>query len=86
MCPRRLTLWLIAGLILAFNSSPALAQDAQICLDTAYRMADGATLDDAEKRAAHEACVRALAMTSSVVQKYQLQEADFDIMGTRPKN
>jgi len=38
-----------------------------------------------EKRAAHEACLRALADTSSVVQKYHLQEADFEIMGTRPK-
>jgi len=28
----------------------------------------------------------ALADTSSAVQKYQIQEADFDITGTRPKN
>jgi hypothetical protein len=27
----------------------------------------------------------ARAATSSVVQKYQLQEADFDVTGTRPK-
>jgi len=45
---------------------------------------DGETLADADKHAAHEACLRALSDTSSIVQKYQLQEADFDIIG-RPK-
>jgi hypothetical protein len=29
-----------------------------------------------EKNAAHEACLRALSATGSVVQKYQFQEAD----------
>ena len=29
--------------------------------------------------------MRALADTPNVVQKYHLQEADFDIMGNRPK-
>jgi len=50
------------------------------------RVRDGETLADDEKRNAHDACLRALAATSNVVQKYHLQEADFDIMGTRPKN
>ncbi|MGB3037480.1 MAG: hypothetical protein WBB72_08865 [Methyloceanibacter sp.] len=44
---------------------------------------DGETLADAEKSQAHAACLRALSDTSSIVQKYQLQEADFDI--GRPK-
>ena len=64
---------------------PALAQDAQICMAAAERVAEGEILADADKSAAHEACQRALAESSNVVQKYHLQEADFDIMGTRPK-
>ncbi|MGA7373818.1 MAG: hypothetical protein WBW37_14615, partial [Methyloceanibacter sp.] len=61
------------------------AQDAQICMAAAERVAEGEILADADKGAAHEACQRALAESSNVVQKYHLQEADFDIMGTRPK-
>lgn len=57
----------------------------QLCFGAADRMKEGDTLDEAEKRKAHEACLRALSDTSSIVQKYQLQEADFDIMGNRPK-
>jgi hypothetical protein len=45
----------------------------------------GEAVDDAAKKAGHEACQRALAETSSVVQKYHLQEADFDIVGRPPK-
>ena len=74
----------ILGLSLAVLSAPALAQDMQLCFAAADRLKDGETLADTEKRTAHEACLRALSDTSSVVQKYQLQEADFDIMG-RPK-
>lgn len=71
---------------LALGQDPALAQDAAICFQTADRVTSGETVQENEKQKAHEACLRALAATSSVVQKYQLQEADFDIMGTRPKN
>ena len=74
------------GLSLAFGIGPALAQDAGLCLYTAERVLSGEQVGGEEKRAAHEACLRALADTSSVVQKYHLQEADFEIMGTRPKN
>lgn len=74
----------ILGLSLAVLSAPALAQDMQLCFAAADRLKDGETLADTEKRTAHEACLRALSDTSSVVQKYQLQEADFDIVG-RPK-
>jgi hypothetical protein len=85
MFARSLTLLTLAGLSLALVFTPARAQDAQICFDAADKVTDGGTLDDAEKKAAHEACQRALAATASVVQKYHLQEADFDVTGTRPK-
>ena len=39
------------------------------------------TLREEEKVLAHEAFQRALSDSSSVVMKYHLQEADFDIMG-----
>ncbi|MGZ8399985.1 MAG: hypothetical protein ACXWVI_01595 [Methyloceanibacter sp.] len=76
----------VAVLALAFAPARASAQDAQICFDAADKVTDGGKLEDAERQAAHEACQRALAATASVVQKYQLQEADFDVTGTRPKN
>ena len=82
---RLLALLIMIGLLVAYAGS-ALAQDVNICLATAQRLSEGATIGDEEKRAAHEACLRGLAITSSVVQKYQLQEADFEIMGTRPNN
>jgi hypothetical protein len=64
---------------------PASAQDADLCLTTAERAASGEELDGDEKTKAHEACLRALSDTASVVQKYQFQEADFAIMGTHHK-
>jgi len=56
-----------------------------ICFATADRVTDGEAVDEAAKKADHEACQRALAETSSIVQKYQLQEADFDLVGRPPK-
>ena len=85
MSHRSLIFATVACLALAATSAPALAQDAQICMAAAERVAEGETLADADKTTAHEACQRALAESSNVVQKYHLQEADFDIMGTRPK-
>ena len=73
------------ALLLTAMSAPALAQDMQICFAASDRVKDGETLADAEKSQAHAACLRALSDTSSIVQKYQLQEADFDIRGNRPK-
>jgi hypothetical protein len=81
MFTRNLTLLVLVALSLAFAPEPALAQDFQICFDAADKVTEGGKIDETEKQAAHEACQRALAETSSVVQKYQLQEADFDIMG-----
>jgi hypothetical protein len=85
MITRSVTALILAGPLLALNAAPALAQDARICLATADRVIQGQPVEDEAKHAAHEACLRALADSSNVMQKYQLQEADFDIMGTRPK-
>jgi len=79
-------LWrsVVFGLCVASVTAPrASAQDADVCLVTAERVDAGEKLSEAEKNAAHEACLRALSATGSVVQKYQFQEADFAITGTR---
>jgi hypothetical protein len=81
---RNLVWMAIVTLFLTAMSVPALAQDMQLCFAASDRVKDGKTLADAEKAQAHAACLRALSDTSSIVQKYQLQEADFDIIG-RPK-
>jgi hypothetical protein len=75
----------IVASLAAAMSAPALAQDMQLCFAASDRVKDGEALADADKSQAHAACLRALSDTSSIVQKYQLQEADFDIMGNRPK-
>jgi hypothetical protein len=46
---------------LAMCPAPAFAQDAETCFATADRIATGVTVEDAMKRAAHEACLRAFA-------------------------
>jgi hypothetical protein len=84
MSSHTLGLVFLAGLLLVASSASAPAQDAQKCFAASERVKDGDTLDEAEKRAAHDACMRALSDTSNVVHKYHLQEADFDIMGNRP--
>ncbi len=85
MFARNLTLLCLFVLAFASAAEPVRAQDAQICYDTADKVTDGGTIDEAQKQTAHAACQRALAQTSSVVQKYHLQEADFDILGRPPK-
>ena len=85
MLARNLTLLSLFVLAFATAVEPARAQDMQICYDTADKVTEGGTVEEAERTAAHEACQRALAQTSSVVQKYHLQEADFDIVGRPPK-
>ncbi len=85
MSARNLSLSAIFGLYLAGAATPASAQDATLCLTTAERADSGEKLNKAEKQAVHEACVRALSDTASLVQKYQLQEADFEIMGVHHK-
>ncbi len=82
------TRWLLAtafALVMSIGPGTAFAQDIDLCFATADRMTNGEKLEEADKRAGHDACQRALAATASVVQKYHIQEADFDILGTRPK-
>ena len=85
MFARKQTLLALLAVIFAFAAGTARAQDIQICFDAADKVTEGGTLAEADKHAAHAACQRALAETSSVVQKYQIQEADFDIVGRPPK-
>jgi hypothetical protein len=74
----------VITLALAILPTSVLAQDeASLCLITAERVDAGETLSAAEREEAHQACLAALAATGSVVQKYQFQEADFAITGTR---
>jgi hypothetical protein len=82
---RRFAIFTFVAGMLAFAASPAYAEDVAICFATADRVVAGEAVDDAAKKAGHEACQRALAETSSIVQKYHLQEADFDIAGRKPK-
>jgi hypothetical protein len=84
MVARRLILLISSGLLIAFTTAPALAQDIEICLATADRVANGEKVTPEDKDAGHEACQRALAATSSTMQKQEIQESDFDIVG-RPK-
>lgn len=81
MLARNLTLPILFALAFAMAAEPARAQDFQICFDAADKVTEGEKLKEAEKQAAHEACQRAFSDSSSVVQKYQIQEADFDILG-----
>ena len=85
MLARNLSRSAVLGLCLIGMAAPASAQDAALCLATAERAERDEKLSNAEKQAAHEACVRALSDTASVVQKYQLQESDFQIMGVHHK-
>jgi hypothetical protein len=82
---RRLAIFPLTAAMLALGAKPALAEDVAICFATADRVVAGEAVDEASKKAGHEACQRALAETSSVVQKYHLQEADFDIVGRPPQ-
>jgi hypothetical protein len=73
------------GLSLAALPTPAFSQDADLCFITAERVEAGEKLTEDERAEAHEACMRALSATGSVLQKYQFQEADFAIMGKKPQ-
>lgn len=65
----------------AVNGLNAAAMDGTHCLSTAELVDDGEVLSAEEVEDAHQACVRALAATGSVLQKHQFQEADFTITG-----
>jgi hypothetical protein len=81
MRARYLTLAAFVVALLALEARPAHAQDIDLCFATADRVAGGETVTDAEKEAGHKACQAALAATASIVQKSQIQDADFDIVG-----
>jgi hypothetical protein len=83
--PKRSSILLIViGALVALPTAAALADDVETCMRGSERATAGPPLGEDEKRAAHEACQRALAAESNVVNKYQLQEADFDIIGRPP--
>ncbi len=73
------------GLLIALSVSPAHAQDIEVCLATADRVTKGEQVTPEAKTAGHEACQRALAATASIMQKQDIQEADFDIVGRPPQ-
>ncbi len=71
----------VAVLAMAFPVWRAEAQDIDTCFAIADRLTNGEEVTAAEKEAGHKACQAALAATASIVQKSQIQEADFDIVG-----
>lgn len=74
-------LTLAIGAFLTASAALANPKDVDACLEASDKMKAEGTLREEEKVMAHEACQRALSDSSNVVMKYQLQEADFDIMG-----
>lgn len=76
---------LAASLCLLAAPASAAAQDMQVCFSAAEIVRTQGTLSEAEKEKAHAACLQAMSDSSNVVQKYHLQEADWDITGQRPK-
>ena len=78
----RYSLWLAGvGLALALPAVLAWAQDIDTCFAIADKVASGENVTPADKEAGHKACRAALAASSSIVQKSQIQDADFDIAG-----
>ena len=85
MRARYLTSAVLLVAMLALEARSARAQDIEICFATADRVAGGEEVSAADKEAGHKACQAALAATSSIVQKSQIQDADFDIVGRPPQ-
>ncbi|MFZ2018039.1 MAG: hypothetical protein WAU90_05085 [Methyloceanibacter sp.] len=85
MRARYLTSAVLLVAMLALEARSARAQDIEICFATADRVAGGEEVSAADKEAGHKACQAALAATSSIVQKSQIQDADFDIVGRAPQ-
>jgi len=72
--------FVILGLAVAVPAV-ARAQDIDTCFAIADKVASGENVTPADKEAGHKACQAALAASSSVTQKSQIQDADFDIVG-----
>jgi hypothetical protein len=70
-------------------ASPAFAQmpvqDAQTCYAVAGRLSAGEAVGETERNEAHEACKRATSGTSSIMDKYHLQQADMVITSDKPE-
>ena len=81
MLARRLTLAALLAATLVLAAGVARAEDIDACFATADRVASGEAVTAADKEAGHKACQAALAASSSIVQKSQIQDADFDIVG-----
>ncbi len=77
----RCSLWLALFGLAVTLPAVARAQDIDTCFAIADRVASGQEVTGADKEAGHNACQAALAASSSVVQKSQIQGADFDIIG-----
>jgi hypothetical protein len=78
--------WMLLTLAAALVSAGvARAQEIETCYATADRVTNGDTVSAEDKEAGHKACQSALEATSSIVQKSQIQDADFDIIGRPAK-
>jgi len=86
MHARSVSLVIAIGLFLAVQPALALPGDSDTCLDAGYRSKSKGPLGEDEKRTAHEACQRAMSDSSNIMEKYGLQEADFDIVGRQPND
>jgi hypothetical protein len=71
----------ILGLAAALPAAAARSQEIDTCFAVADRVARGEEVTAADREAGHKACQAALAATASIVQKSQIQDADFDIIG-----
>lgn len=78
---QRLPLLTLLAAMSALPAGVARAQDIDTCFALADRVASRQEVTAADKEAGHRACQAALAASSSVVQKSQIQDADFDIVG-----
>ena len=85
MSARPWMLLTLAAALVAVSAGVARAQEIETCYATADRVTNGDTVSAEDKDAGHKACQAALEATSSIVQKSQIQDADFDIIGRPPK-
>jgi hypothetical protein len=81
MPARSVVVFVVLAVGLALSPAPARANDFDTCLDAGEKVKVEGPLPEDEKRKAHDACQRALALSGNVVMKYHLQEADFAILG-----
>ena len=85
MSARPWMLLTLAAALVAVSAGIARAQEIETCYATADRVTKGDTVSAEDKEAGRKACQSALEATSSIVQKSQIQDADFDIIGRPAK-